>query len=36
MMISKGFTQAENETKKINLFNEAQEEIQKNDSDETP
>ena len=31
LMISKGFTQAENETRKINLFNEAQEEIQKID-----
>lgn len=29
MMISKGFTQAETEARKINLFNEAQEEIQK-------
>ena len=29
MMISKGFGQAEQEAKKINLFNEAQEEIQK-------
>jgi hypothetical protein len=29
MMISKGFTKAEQETRKINLFNEAQEEIQK-------
>lgn len=29
MMISKGFTQAETEARKINLFNEAKEEIQK-------
>jgi hypothetical protein len=29
MMISNGFTRAENETRKINMFNEAQEEIQK-------
>jgi hypothetical protein len=29
MMISKGFGQAEQEAKKINLFNEAQEDIQK-------
>ena len=29
MMISKGFTQAENEARKINMFNEAQEEVQK-------
>ena len=29
MIISKGFGQAEQQTKKINLFNEAQEEIQK-------
>ena len=29
LMISKGFGQAEEEAKKINLFNEAQEEIQK-------
>lgn len=29
MMISKGFTQAETEARKINLFNEAQKEIQK-------
>jgi hypothetical protein len=28
-MISRGFTQAENEAKKINLFNEAQKEIKK-------
>jgi hypothetical protein len=32
MMISKGFTQAETQAKKINLFNEAREEIQKTDS----
>jgi hypothetical protein len=36
MMISKGFTKAENEAKKINLFNEAQEDIQKNNSEKTP
>jgi hypothetical protein len=33
MMISKGFTQAEHEARKINLFNEAQEEIQKKQDD---
>jgi hypothetical protein len=33
MMISKGFTKAEQETRKINLFNEAQENIQKEDTD---
>jgi hypothetical protein len=32
MMISKGFTKAEQETRKINLFNEAQENIQKEDT----
>jgi hypothetical protein len=35
MMISKGFTQAEKEASKINLFNEAQEEIQKKKNDKT-
>jgi hypothetical protein len=33
MMISKGFAQAETEAKKINLFNEAREEIQKGTSE---
>ena len=33
MMISKGFTKAEQETRKINLFNEAQENIQKDDTE---
>ena len=32
MMISKGFGRAEKETKKINMFNEAKEEIQKKDT----
>jgi hypothetical protein len=35
MMISKGFTQAETQAKKINLFNEAREEIQKTDSNKS-
>jgi hypothetical protein len=35
MMISKSFGRAEQETRKINLFNEAQEEIQKDKSKET-
>lgn len=35
MMISKGFTRAEQETRKINLFNEAQKEIQKSDSEKS-
>jgi hypothetical protein len=35
MMISKGFTQAENEARKINLFNEAQEGIQKVEKQDT-
>jgi hypothetical protein len=34
MIISKGIGKAEEETKKINLFNEAQEEIQKSSQDE--
>lgn len=34
-MIAKGFGKAEEEAKKINLFNEAREEIQKSDSDES-
>jgi hypothetical protein len=33
MMISKGFTKAEEEARKINLFNEAQKEIKKQESD---
>jgi hypothetical protein len=35
MMISKGFGQAEHEAKKINLFNEAQQEIQKSNKSES-
>lgn len=35
LMISKGFGKAEEGAKKINLFNEAREEIQKPDSNET-
>src|SRR5690606_36671666 len=33
MMISKGFTKAEQETRKINLFNEAKENIQKDETE---
>jgi hypothetical protein len=35
MMISRGFGKAEDEAKKINLFNEAREEIQKSDSNKS-
>ena len=35
MMISKGFGTAEEQTKKINLFNEAQEEIQQKEAQKT-